>query len=317
MKGKKYVIGLGAVAIALLMVSTVTAVPQTQSKPVMDKIEQQETLTSQLMSIYNTLNAGGKLSAEEQQNLNIDATTELQKLYDEEGFLNHLVSDEVIQLLNEYYIAFVSDSSFQSIFNSDAIQQFIQTDGFIEFMNSDELQYVLDNFNPVNPTSQELLESQQIVEYILESSVYEQYVSSCDMEEAVATIESNQETVNSLSGVFSLDDAETCEAIGAIILMFILAIVLLILIGLITWIPAIIVAIVLYPIGWLCAWGSFMQVARECYGYGFPIISLALATLGSLIAGMIILGALVVWPLTCLIIIIAAASQFNPFPQFP
>ena len=42
MKGKKILIMLGAVAVVLLMVSSATAVPQTNSKPVMEKVEKIE-----------------------------------------------------------------------------------------------------------------------------------------------------------------------------------------------------------------------------------------------------------------------------------
>ena len=52
---KKNIIIFGTVAIALMMVSTVTAVSEVQSKPVMDQIQQKETLKAQLITAYNQL----------------------------------------------------------------------------------------------------------------------------------------------------------------------------------------------------------------------------------------------------------------------
>jgi hypothetical protein len=61
---KKYYIEIGAILIALLLMSTVTAVPQTQSKPAMDIINDIEDKinlieSNELTNIINNVETGG------------------------------------------------------------------------------------------------------------------------------------------------------------------------------------------------------------------------------------------------------------------
>jgi phage-related protein len=58
---KKLVIGLGAVFISLLMISTVTAVPQAQSQPAMNMIEKIEQKINDTEQLEDTLSFDGDI----------------------------------------------------------------------------------------------------------------------------------------------------------------------------------------------------------------------------------------------------------------
>jgi|GEM_PF-4130744 len=305
---RKYGIVFGAVFSAVLMLLTVTAVPQVHSETIMNQIEEKELIDSELVKMHDTLMADNRLDIDFQQKLYLDPYE-----HDEEGFLNHIMSDEIIQIFNDFYYTIISDSVFQAFFNSNSVQQLIQTDEFVDFMNSDEIQYVFDNFNPTN---QDLLEGQEVVDYILGFNVYEQYVSSCYMGENVVTIDEGSEDIfTSLSEIFS-GDGETCEAILAILLMFIIGVILILLIGFITWIPAMIALVVLGPIVGVIVFVSWAELLMTLYPYPFPIISITLSFLVVLVGTIIAIGVVAFWPILCPIVIIFLASGNNPFEDY-
>jgi hypothetical protein len=262
---KKNIILLGAFAIALLVMSTATALPQVQSKPVMDQIQQKEAIKNQLMTIYNQLKNQGDLAVGSQQNPHMNPSDDLDKLFDEEGFLNHLTSDTFIQFLNNNYNSIASDSLFQDFYNSESIQEFTQSDEFVAFMNSDEIQYVLDHFNPGS--------NNQIIE---------------TLERTTTTFGGN-----------SVIAGSTTPSFGAQLYawepgMIIFIVFYFLFIGIITWIPTLIVAIIAFPIYWDSLYAQLLAICPT------PLIALIVSFLAVLVYEIIAVG---LWPLIWWIII--------------
>lgn len=131
---EKMILILGAVSVALLMVSSATAVPQTQSKAIMEKIEQLEEAEQLLM----------KLEASESL-----VVANNQEVFDTDAFESYLMSDELVNFMNSNIVAnIISSDAFQTLYNTDGIQNFIQSEAFQNFLNSDVVQYFLEHYNP-------------------------------------------------------------------------------------------------------------------------------------------------------------------------
>jgi len=119
---KKSIILFGAVAIALLMVSTVTAVPQVNSEPVMDYVEQIEQLQELLDDFGEDLDY-----------INIDS------------FLLHLESTEVVNIIEEEVLALFMSTEFAELMHEDEIQNYLYSDNYLEFFNGEDVQNIVNS----------------------------------------------------------------------------------------------------------------------------------------------------------------------------
>ena len=149
---KKTLVIFGAVIIAMLMVSTATAVPQVQSKPVMDKLEQMEKANDLLFN-QETINklVSGDLNEADLQVIanNLDLN----------GFVNYFTSMEFANFfVNSDIQNFLNSQEYNNFYNSDAVVTIRNSEQFINFLNSDVAQQFLDNINGgvgnSNPQSQ-------------------------------------------------------------------------------------------------------------------------------------------------------------------
>jgi len=121
---KKSIILFGAVAIALLMVSSATAVPRTNSEPMMEKIEQIEEL-ERLMSEQN-----------------------LGDLFNFEGMDEGTIQGTMEQLNNFMVEQGIDGLNFQEMYTNFSVEDFmdyITSDGFAELFNHDDIQNLLDS----------------------------------------------------------------------------------------------------------------------------------------------------------------------------
>lgn len=156
---KKSIIVFGAITIAILMVSTATAVETVNSEPAMDYVEQLEQAQN-LPGIY-----------EELSSLDIDELTELNESippeYIEELW-NYFRSVEFANLMHEDEIqSFLYSDKYLEFFNGEDVQNFVNSDEYAVFLNSDTCQIFLDNyFDNTNSfddgTSSLMLEGQEV-----------------------------------------------------------------------------------------------------------------------------------------------------------
>jgi hypothetical protein len=172
---KKTLVVFGAVVIAMLMVSTATAVPQVQSKPVMDKIEQTEKANNlpfnqdalnkllsgnvneaDLNSIAEQLNnflveqGISEVNLQEQMNTNTFTLSDFIDYFTSMEFANLFMNSDIQNLLNS--------QNYNSFYNNDSVQTYLNSDEFAAFMNTDIAQQFLANINgggSSNPQSQE------------------------------------------------------------------------------------------------------------------------------------------------------------------
>ena len=265
---KKIIMFFGAVAIALMMVSTVTAAPEVYGKPVMDQAEKNEEL----------------------QNIN---TYDLYKLNDMEGFMNHITSDWFLSLLNWSYNTIAEDSLFQEYYNSDGVQALLEDEGFLEFANSDEVQYILDNFNP----STEAQQGQTLQSIVYELTRMES--QTLNTEQGVLGITGNQ--IEGTASTQSRTVTSNEWVPGQILFM----VLLILFVGVVTWIPAAVIGILYIPVVWFAIWLSLP---------GFiDILSFPAVLLFTIIVYVIVV---IFWPLIWWLVWMAM-NPINPFPQFP
>lgn len=307
----------GAVAIALLMMSTVTAVPLEQSKPVMDKAAQIEEI-EQLMneqSIKNILASYGfsetetlEITAQSQtlphfdNELTITSLDELFDLIDMEGLSDYFTSVNFANFMKSDGMQDLLDSDiFLDVYNCDVIQDFIQTDVFTDFLNSDEVQIFLDNFNDGNNELSQTVYN-QLNEYT--SLNLQTTVVSEEMQALLLDSNAITPTVASTTNDATFTSTESgYNEISVEDILYVLAAVLAaLIIGLITWIPAIIISLVAGVLGGLA---FSIIVFTECIadGESNPLFIAVVCSL-SLFAQVFFAG--LVWPL-----ILAGFALFN------
>lgn len=260
---KKSIIVFGAVAIALLIVSSVTAVGQVYSEPVMKNIEsekQKEIIANQLETMWNQLLEEESLVAEFQENSAIDPFQDFEDLFDMEGFVSYITSDDFIDLLNNNYNDIVSNDGFQYLYNTVYVQEYLQSDEFIAFMNTDEVQYIIDNLNIgsgspqgtyVTETSGSNLNSQ-----VVSTGVRQQISGEVVREPLTNGLIYNNNVNEELQG-----SATPLGNVQPTINPFLVWIIILF--GVITWIPAIIVMILLSPVFFIMTLANFLLWALQ------------------------------------------------------
>ena len=143
---KKNIILFGAVAIALLMVSSVTAVAQTQGTTIINQIDVEKQTINQLEQMEGISIPG--------QNPDLD---ELIDLLNFEGFRDYFKSIEFANLICSYDMPDIVDSiEFQDFLNTIIVQIFINHEVFTDFLDSEDFQIFIDNLNnnenPPEPT---------------------------------------------------------------------------------------------------------------------------------------------------------------------
>jgi len=266
MSGKKYVLALGAVAIALLMVSTVTAVPETQSKPVMDQIAQKESLSSQLVKIASSV----KLNSQNFY-INPNDVTNFQQNFDISALF---MDDDFIALMNSPEIYnIITSNDFSTLYNTEAIQSFVSSAEFISFFNSDAAQYLLDHLDIINGGMQVNSQNSNIV-------VSQQ--ASKTMQNTVGTTQSTSVHLQA-------------QPAGLEVFVLLAAFIIGLVVGIVTWIPAIVFIILTIPVIPLLV--LFMTLEGGIWLPGSMI-------LGTLFIYLVEAGAAIAWPLIVAIIAI-------------
>ena len=130
----------GAIAVALLMVSTVTAVEQVNNEQVMDYLDENN-LEDELLNILGLNTGMDEFNPEDLETFFVE---EIEKMFDGEAFLEHMTSDKFIEFLKQNYDEMVSCDAVQDILNSEEFGEVINSEEFICFLNSEEMKYVYD-----------------------------------------------------------------------------------------------------------------------------------------------------------------------------
>jgi hypothetical protein len=86
--------------------------------------------------------------------------------------------------------------------------------------------------------------------------------------------------------------------------------------GIITWIPAIIISILYAPVFWLNLCLELMDIFEHDFGWFFPLASITIGTLFFTLFAIIWIIVLAVWPLSVIGFFMAMPQQGNPFPDF-
>jgi len=149
---KKTLVVFGVVAIAMLMVSVASAVPQVQSKPIMDKLEQIEKANN-LQVDQETLN---KLISGDLNEADLQA---IANNLDLNGFVNYFTSTKFANFFKSADVQnFLNSQEYNNFYNSDAVVTIRNSKQFTNFLNSDVAQQFLANINGgggnSNPQSQ-------------------------------------------------------------------------------------------------------------------------------------------------------------------
>jgi len=244
----------GAVAVVLVMLSSVTAVPNVGSEIVIESIEEQKAaIIKQFEDIWlNLLEDESLQIAEWQGNNDINPDQDFEDLFDTEGFLNFIVSDEFIDILNDHFNDFLSNEGILLLFNTDEMQAYVNSDEFLYFANSDEVQYILEKLDEDDDQIVNLGVStgemgvQQTFPLVLEGYLGTDPVS-CPVE----------------NGGFDVETLEY-ETPGLDLLEFLLVTLVLFIIALILWIPIIIYVTLLAP---MYLWTMYLEYFGELYSY--------------------------------------------------
>ncbi|MCX6667752.1 MAG: hypothetical protein NTV74_05890 [Euryarchaeota archaeon] len=297
---KKNIIIFGAVVIVLLMASSATAVPAVNGKALTTRIEksyieQKEYFINQLITIYDQLKKDGVIDTENQELQNIDLTQDFDQSFyiDVEGFVDYITSNEFIQLLNENYNDIVSNIGFQLLWNTGYVQEYVQSEEFTNFMNTDEVQYILDNLD-IDSGNQQVIQTRAV-------NVNSQ-VLPIGLKQESALKEMSQTLLPATqTQVYNTQSDETLEgnAIPAseenIPALDLVTVWIIILIGLISWIPAIIFVLLTSPIQFILNWITYMCIPVLLGGipWPFPFITAILAFVWTMVY---IVANITCWP---------------------
>lgn len=146
---KKTQVIFEAIAIVMLIVSVATAVPQVQSEPVMDKLEQIEKANN--LQVTQETN---KLVLEEINNF-----SEIINSINIQEFSSYFTSIEFANLfMNSEIQNFLNSQTYSNFYNNGSVQTFLNSNQFAAFMNTAIAQQFLANINGgggnSNPQSQ-------------------------------------------------------------------------------------------------------------------------------------------------------------------
>jgi len=145
---KKSIILFGVVVLSILLVSTVTAVAQTNSEPVMNTLEGQE--------IVESLNEMAMAEAEEAVAIPANLEEIVENL-NMEGFVDFFQSDEFIELMtSDIMVDFILSDEVTDLYNLESVQEYIESDAFTDAYNTDEAQYFLDVVLESSPLSEDM-----------------------------------------------------------------------------------------------------------------------------------------------------------------
>jgi len=276
---KKCLIIIGAVIVSLLMLSSVTAVGNVNSEIEMDLIENEQKKQSiksqvfmdEIQNIFKQIDLGKSFSVENEININIDLEQDFQDLFDIEGFLDYIVSEEFINLLNNNYNLITSHPGFEIIYNMQPIQNFLQSEAFANFLNSDEVQYILSqlDFGLGGPQS---ISNKDANLYCYPNPLVLQIENNEIINDYDDLMVSNQAlgksiSISTPSFQMSGDDSPSF---------------LIILIGIITWIPGIIISILYSPYAFFFFLGIYLENWGE-FGPGDLLYILITSFLGAII----------------------------------
>lgn len=281
---RKYRIVYGAIAIVLLIVSSATAVPEVNGKLVSDSLEnsvteQNDDFINQMMALYDQLEIDGVSPDVDQDLENIDLTQFFdESLYvDVEGFVNYIISDDFIQVINENYTDIVSNNGFQVLWNTEYVQEYVQSDVFINFMNTDEAQYILDNLDIPSNDQQEF--ETQVVNMNTQVSTTEPEQENLLNKISQIILPSTKTQVYSTQSDVTLEATAVSTSEETIQTSDILVLWVVILIGILTWIPGVIITLLSSPVYFLYMWILGMIIVYMYWGvWIFPFVE-ALAAL--------------------------------------
>lgn len=284
----KYVLVFGSVAIALLMVSSVTAVEQVNSKPVTNYIANKQNYCEKLSYLEEIFNV------EARQNY-------------PQNFESLVTSDRFIDFINspEVYNLIYSDK-FLALYNKDEIQNFINSDLFLEYLNSDACQYFLDHLNIGDDESTSITPSSQTTSGLQTVTVKEGTLSSVSTTTGTAAPAGIQGTTSTPS-VSTVNNPEPTGVVLAVFLAFI-GLIIGFVVGIITWIPMGVLGcawLVLFTITAIIesAPGSIIFIIPAAllffiiYGVPFMILYPAFCAIGGALFGLFI-GEYIIFPLS-------------------
>jgi hypothetical protein len=242
---KKNTITFGAFLVALLFVSTVTAVPQVQSEAVMNQIEKEkERLINEFERLWNRIVDDEPFQVESIRYFDVEPYIDFEDIFDTDGFIDYIVSDDFINFLGSNLDEFLTTTLIHLIYNSNEIQEYIEKEYFSYFANSDEVQYILDKLNDF---SEEAFQSKNSV-VTQDNQFYTTGIKDLNSEPIINTmlncygmasmncVIEELEEFTFQSEVYQYDDYDP----------FVVFLVLLV--GLITWIPVIILIIIFSPL---------------------------------------------------------------------
>lgn len=276
---RKYVLVFGAVAIALLMVSSATAVEQVNSKPVTDYIANKQNYCEKLSYLKEIFDV------EADQNY-------LQ------NFESLLTSDRFIDFVNspEVYNLIYSDK-FLALYNTDRIQNFINSDLFLEYLNSDACQYFLKHLNIGDDEPTSIAANSQTASGLQTTTVktVTRLPVSTTGTAAPAGI---QGTTSTTSPVSTENNPEPTGLILGVFLAFV-GLIIGFVVGIITWIPMGVLGcawLVLFTINAIIESvpGSFIFIIPGAllffiiYGVPFMILYPAFCAIGGALFGLFI-----------------------------
>ena len=228
------------------MVSSATAVKQVNSELVIEATEverTQEDIIDDLLALWDDLVANNPVVAWFQDNYDINAEEDFNKLFALEGLIDHITSDDFINMLNSKLDEILAIDAFQIIYNTQPMQEYIQSDEFVEFMQTDEMQYFFSQIDGESDGSSETYETfaQQSQELL---GILEGFygVSSNEPQNVGLPNNGQIESDGATFQVYSYDEEQPLNPALAFIGL---------LVGLITWIPAAAIIMLAAPFAWI------------------------------------------------------------------
>lgn len=301
---KKSIIVLGVFASSFFILFSATAIPIVNGDAVLttvenSAIEQEEDFINQLRAISDQLEKDGLIATETQeselQNF-IENNPDFDELFyiDGTGFSEYITSDDFIQLLNDNYDYFLSNPGIQLLWNTIFIQEYVQSEEFINFMNSDEVQYILDNLEIDN---QQLTQMQTLD--LNNQFLYEEFEQENLLNAVIqAQLPSEQMLIYNLQSDVTLEGTLTLSSEEIQPTTDLLTSWIIIMVGILSWPLGVLYVLATSPIVFVY-WFIGLLLGMN-YGIWFPGYVMIAATAALLIAiGYVIIGCTcwpAVWP---------------------
>ena len=254
---KRNVIFFGAVFTTLLMISSVTALEQVNNEHVIEAIEDElldeaidaenplDDIINQLLVIWDDLVSNNPIVAWFQDTYDINAEEDFEQLFDHQGLINHMISDDFINMLNSNLDEILAIEAFQIIYNTEPMQEYIQSDEFLDFIQTDEMQYFLSQIDGEYTEASQTYESYAQQNQELLEALVGLYGVSSNEPQNIGML-NNGQIENDGASFQTIVEDETQPAMGNPVFAFIG-----LLVGLITWVPAAVIIMLCAPIVWI------------------------------------------------------------------